>query len=135
MSFRKYKINTTWTPELAYVIGLITTDGNLTIDGRHISYTSKDFQLAQTFKDLLRIQNVIGKKQRGGSLIKKYFVVQFGDVNFYEFLTHIGLMPKKSKSLAALKIPNNYFRDFLRGCIDGDGSFCASYFAFITTTA
>ena len=41
---------------------------------------------------------------------------------FYEFLVDIGLGPKKSKTLSVLKIPNEYFGDFLRGCIDGDGS-------------
>ena len=31
-------------------------------------------------------------------------------------------MPNKSKKLTSLKIPLKYFSDFLRGCIDGDGS-------------
>lgn len=32
----------TWSPEIAYAVGLLTTDGSLSIDGRHIDFTSKD---------------------------------------------------------------------------------------------
>ena len=31
-------------------------------------------------------------------------------------------MPAKSKKIKNLKIPAEYFADFLRGCIDGDGN-------------
>ena len=31
-------------------------------------------------------------------------------------------MPAKSKILSSLNIPAIYFQDFLRGCIDGDGT-------------
>jgi hypothetical protein len=37
-------------------------------------------------------------------------------------LTDIGLMPAKSLRLGTLRVPDEWFRDFLRGCIDGDGS-------------
>lgn len=119
---RLSKIEITWKPDFAYAIGLITTDGNLSVDGRHINFTSKDIDLIEHFKDSLSLLNKIGKKARGGSKDKKYFVIQFGDVNFYEFLLSIGLKPAKSKTLTALAIPGDYFADFLRGCIDGDGS-------------
>lgn len=48
--------------------------------------------------------------------------MQFGDVKFYKFLEKIGLTRKKSLTLGALKIPEKYFADFLRGVIDGDGN-------------
>ena len=37
------------------------------------------------------------------------------------FLLSIGLIPRKSLTLGTLKIPDQYFVDFLRGLIDGDG--------------
>jgi len=123
---RLSKVDTTWSSELAYVVGIITTDGNLSPDGRHINITSKDEEMVQTVKKLLRLDNKIGKKARGYSTDKKYFVFQFGDINFYEFLLSIGLMPAKSKILKAVDIPSLFFRDFLRGCIDGDGSISIS---------
>jgi hypothetical protein len=122
MRLRLGKINCAWSSSLAYAVGLIATDGKLSSDGRHISYTTKDLQLAETYKRALNITNKIGRKSRGGELEKKYLVVQFGDVIFYEFLLAIGLTPHKSKTLGIIKVSARYFFDFLRGCIDGDGS-------------
>jgi hypothetical protein len=119
---RMGKVKIEWSPEFAYAIGLITTDGNLSKNGRSVNFTSKDEELATTFKTCLGISNKIGLKCRGGSKEKKYFFVQCGDRNFYDFLLSIGLMPAKSKILGELKIPKEYFADFFRGCIDGDGS-------------
>lgn len=116
----KVKIN--WNPNLAYAIGLIATDGNLSPDGRHINFTTKDEELAEIFIKTLRLKNRIGRKSRGISEEKKYYVVQFGDVNFYRFLLQIGLTPNKSKIIGKLNIPFSFFYDFLRGCMDGDGS-------------
>ena len=119
------RVSTEWSPELAYVVGLITTDGSLSIDGRHISFTSKDTQLIKTFKKCLGIQNKIGLKSSGFSG-KKCPHIQFGDVIFYKWLLNIGLTPNKSKTLGELKIPDWHFFDFLRGHFDGDGC-CYSY--------
>lgn len=116
------KVKIEWSPEFAYAIGLLTTDGNLSKDGRHLNMTSKDKELIVKFKNCLQLNNKIGRKARGGSKTKKYFVIQFGDKIFYNFLLSIGLKPAKSKTLNQLNIPDNYFTDFLRGCIDGDGS-------------
>lgn len=121
---RLSKVSTSWSSYLAYAVGLITADGNLSPDGRHINFTTKDIQLAQTFRDCLSLTNKIGVKARGGSKIKLYFVVQFGDKNFYNFLTSIGLTTAKSKTIEDLNIPDKFYADFLRGCIDGDGNIC-----------
>ncbi len=53
--------------------------------------------------------------------------LQFGSRTFYDFLLSIGLTPAKSKTLKALKIPDPYFADFLRGCLDGDGNIHVFY--------
>lgn len=116
------KINFIWSAELAYVVGLIASDGNLSPDGRHVNFTTKDFELAKIFKEYLKFKGKIGMKGRGGVKEYLYYVVQIGDVVFYKFLQSIGLTPKKSKTINKLKIHKNYFYDFLRGCLDGDGS-------------
>lgn len=41
--------------------------------------------------------------------------------NFTSFFLDIGLTPNKSKTIGELLIPDKYFGDFLRGCLDGDG--------------
>ena len=119
----KNKVKIEWSSDFAYAIGLITTDGNLSPDGRHINFTSKDLELIKFFKQCLGLDNKIGRKARGGQKEKKYNVIQFGDVNFYKFLLNIGLTPKKSKTLGVINIPDKYFFDFLRGHFDGDGTF------------
>lgn len=119
---RLSKVKIEWSPAFSYAIGLIATDGNLSKDGRHLNFTSKDEDLVLTFKTCLGLDNRVGRKTRGGSKVKKYFQVQFGDRNFYEFLIQTGLTPAKSKTLGVLSIPEAYFSDFLRGCIDGDGN-------------
>ncbi len=110
-----------WTPNLAYVIGLIATDGNLSKDGRHIDFTSKDIEQIQNLIKILDLKTKIGIKSSGTSN-RKYYRTQFGNVKFYKFLLYIGLTPAKSKTLGKLKIPDKYFADFLRGHLDGDGS-------------
>jgi hypothetical protein len=111
-----------WNPTLAYAIGLITTDGSLSSNGRTIDFTSKDRELVQTFKRCLNRKNKIGKKARANEKVKRYYRVQVGDIIFYRWLLSIGLMPNKSKRIKKLTIPDKYFADFLRGHLDGDGS-------------
>ena len=121
---RLSKIKIKWSSEFAYAMGLLATDGNLSKDERHIDFTSKDKELVSKFRECLGIDNKIGIKYRGRDDYqrKQYFRVQVGDINFYQFLLSIGLSPKKSKTLDSLDIPEEFSSDFLRGCIDGDGS-------------
>lgn len=109
-----------WSPELAYVVGLMATDGNLSKDGRHLALGSKDQELLETLRDCLSIENSISRTANGkGSY---YYRLQWGDRSFYNWLLSIGLVPAKSLRLGPLVIPDEYFADFVRGCLDGDGS-------------
>lgn len=119
------RISPTWTRELAYAVGLITTDGCLSKDGRHIDFTSKNKDLVETFRTCLGISNRIGMKISGYTGRKEYYRVQFGDVSFYNWLLELGLTPHKSRTLPALAIPDEFFFDFLRGSFDGDGTIYA----------
>lgn len=110
-----------WSPEIAYAVGLIATDGNLSPDGRHLMLISKGIQLLKTFKRCLGLKNKIGLRRSGYTGKKDCHHVQFGNVVLYKWLLNIGLMPNKTKRIGALKIPNRYFFDFLRGHLDGDG--------------
>lgn len=119
------KIKTTWSPEFAYAIGLITTDGNLSNDMRHISLSSKDKEQIENFLSCLELDNKITRNISGSG--NWSLRVQIGDIHFYKFLIKIGLTPAKTKTLGKIKIPKKYFFDFLRGHFDGDGTFY-SYF-------
>jgi len=118
----KGKVNIKWSPNFAYAIGLIATDGNLSPDRRHISFVSKDIEQINNFMGCLGLDVGIGKTISGynGNVSHR---VQFGDVLFYNFLETIGLHPNKSKTIGEVLVPDSYFFDFLRGCLDGDGTF------------
>lgn len=113
------KVKIEWSSDLAYAIGLLVTDGSLSSDGRHIDFTSKDRQQIVNFRRCLGINNKVGFK----SPSRDCFRVEFGDVLFYKFLLEIGLMPRKTMIITDVKIPDEYFFDFLRGHHDGDGTF------------
>lgn len=108
--------------DLWYTVGLITTDGSLSISGRHIVITSKDCDFLCSVRDALGLKVKIGRKNSGSNKEKIYGILQFGDVKFYKFLEQVGLTIRKSLTLGPLKIPDRYFIDFLRGVIDGDGN-------------
>ena len=116
------KVRIKWSPEFAYAIGLLATDGNLSSDGRHFDFTSNDREQLTNFMRCLGIKVKVGFK-RSGYTGKKSPRIQFGDVKLYRFLVGIGFMPRKSKVIAKIDIPKEYFFDFLRGHLDGDGTF------------
>ncbi len=120
----KRRISESWSPKLAYAIGLLATDGCLSPPGHLIDLTSKDREQLENFRKCLGVDFRITEKTSGG---RKYLRIQFKNVIFYTFLLSLGLTPAKSKTLGPLKIPARYFFDFLRGSFDGDG--CSySYF-------
>ena len=106
--------------EVAYAVGLMATDGNLAGDRRHLSFVSRDADLVETLRRCLRVTTEARaiRTPRGGTL----FRVQWGSRILYDWLLAVGLMPAKSRKLGALVVPEAYFADFFRGCVDGDGS-------------
>lgn len=114
----KGKVKIRWSPNFAYAIGLLVSDGCLSSSGRHIIFTSTDRDQLENYLTALGIKMHIGQVQNkhGGAMR-----VQFGDVLFYQFLISIGLMPNKSRVIGKIDIPDKYFFDFLRGSFDGDG--------------
>ena len=116
-----------WSTRLAYAVGLITSDGNLSRDQRHISFVSKNVELVQTFQKALGLHHKIQRRARGGERAKKYFYVDFSNKMLYAFLTAIGLTPAKSKTIRSVLVPEKFFADFLRGLFDGDGTFYSYY--------
>lgn len=106
--------------KLWYLVGLITSDGCLSPDGRHIDITAKNEIFLQELSQKFQFTCKIGKKNNGhGAFASR---IQFSSKSFYDFLIKIGLMPNKSKILSSLNVPSEYFSHFVRGVIDGDGS-------------
>lgn len=117
-----------WSADLSYAIGLIATDGCLSSNGRHLTLVSKDREQVENLKKCLQLDVKIGNHISGFNRPgERYYRIQWGDVQFYNFLLAIGLTPRKSTTIPALDIPDEYFFDFLRGSFDGDGSLYAYF--------
>ncbi len=105
---------------MAYVVGLMATDGCLISGKRVLNFKSEDEQLVQTFLRCLGRRNhyrtIVG---RTGNL---HYVTQFGDAALYVWLQGVGLMPRKSLILGALAVPDDVVLHCVRGLLDGDGS-------------
>ena len=54
-----------WNSNLAYAIGLITTDGCLSNDGRHLTLVSKDIEQLENIKKCLDLRVKIGVHRSG----------------------------------------------------------------------
>ena len=117
-----------WSAELAYGIGLMASDGCLLSDGRHLAFVSKDLEQVENVRKCFGVIAKIHQKRSGRKeKSPHYYHLQWGDKTLYTFFLSIGLTPRKSLTIGALKIPDKYFFDFLRGSCDGDGCFY-SYF-------
>ena len=91
------RVTIRWSTQFAYAIGLLTTDGNLSIDGRHLDFTSQDREQLENFKKCLGLSCKISfKKSSAGVHVSR---IQFGDVEFYKFLLRIGSTPRKPKTI------------------------------------
>ena len=83
-----------WSETMAYIVGLLATDGCLSSDRRHIILTSRDRELVETFLACLGrpIKYTVGRTRRG----KRAYYAQFSDVAFYDWLLARGLTPRKA---------------------------------------
>jgi hypothetical protein len=107
-----------WAHELAYAVGLIATDGCLYNDGRHVAFTSKDLDLIRTFLSCLgRLARIRTKRGLG-----RAFQVEFSDAPLHRWLRRIGIGPRKSLTLGALDVPDEFLLSVVRGLLDGDGT-------------
>jgi hypothetical protein len=99
----------------------MATDGWVSDDGRHLTMTSNDIELLNTFKRCLGLTAVVSWKPSGytGRLVSQ---VQFSDVVLNKWLVSIGITPRKTKTIGAVNVPDEFFPDYLRGEFDGDGS-------------
>jgi len=126
-----------WTKEMAWVLGLIYTDGNLD-PGRILDPKRKTtlaiprFSLFQKEKKILEkvaiLMNsntrIIYRKERVYKGIKAgaLYLFHVNNEKVYNDLLKLGLMPDKSRIIRFPDMPEEYVRHFIRGCWDGDGS-------------
>lgn len=103
-----------WSVDLAYAIGLITSDGYLVRHIQRVGFTNKEQSLIDWMSRWLPRSYIYSC--RGIPYVCSVWP------NFYQFLLGVGLTPKKSLTLGELAIPDAWFFHFYRGLHDGDGT-------------
>ena len=106
-----------WSPEMAYVFGLILTDGCVSDTGV-ISLCINDRELLEKVKKVLRSEHKItlSKHQKG------LYCFHFAREKLVADLAKLGILPRKSLTVKFPKVPRRCLVDFIRGVFDGDGS-------------
>ena len=109
-----------WSDEMAYVVGLTATDGCLITGRRAINFKSGDRQLVETYLRLLGRKNRVKSHptKKGGIA----YYTQFHDSALYRWFMSVGLTPRKSLTLGAISVPDEFLFPLARGLLDGDGS-------------
>jgi hypothetical protein len=116
-----YEFFETWTEESAYVVGFFAADGWVNKRGPEsirIGFSQKDADILYAIKDRLGT----GQVYVHGRGMHRYYVQS---VKAYERLCVIFEQDvcNKSHTLQWPNIPDEYVHHFIRGAVDGDGSF------------
>lgn len=126
-SLRKYNYDTTiFTNENAisyYLLGAYMTDGSIHINvaknAHSASLSSNDKDWLEDIKNIISPLKPIYKCPNSNgyslSLSNKYIV---------DWLVSKGCTKNKSLTLQFPNVPDEYLKDFIRGCFDGDGCLC-----------
>ncbi len=110
-----------WSDKMAYVLGLIITDGCIS-KGKGRSYSvsldMNDLSLLKKVRKIMKSTHKItpSKHQKG------LYMFHFAREKLTKDLFHLGIGPRKSKTVKFPDVPDKHLRHFIRGIFDGDGS-------------
>lgn len=126
-----------WSPAMAYVLGIVYTDGSLLpskkrVSSRKSTVLSDSLWIRQKEPELLKKILILmnsnaeiflrkRKKYKGRIQGETYYIYIY-NIKIYEDLLSLGLFPAKSRKVKFPEIPPKYVKHFIRGCWDGDGS-------------
>lgn len=103
--------------ESYYLLGAFMTDGTIRPNENNCILTSKDEDWLIAIKN--KICPDLELKHGNGTKTVKNFTITSKELK--QWFVSKNCTPNKSINLTLPKIPKKYFRDFLRGCFDGDG--------------
>ena len=106
-----------WTHKMAYVLGLIMTDGCVSKHGS-VSLCINDKDLLETVKTALGSNHPI----RHSKYQARLYTLVFAREKLIDDLNKLGVFSKKSHNIGFPDVPDVYLVDFIRGIFDGDGS-------------
>ena len=115
-----------WSEEMAYILGFIAADGNVTKrkdrkDSYIFNITNKEKAILFKIRDLICPNRKLGSKRSGYTGRKEHYYLQLSDKQICIDLIRLGIIPRKTYSFKLPLIPKKYFSDFVRGFFDGDG--------------
>lgn len=84
-----------------------------------MGFASKDRALVESFLNCFQLTNRIRERDRDGYIS---FETNTSKVALFEWARAIGIHPRKSKTMAALLVPDDPLSHAVRGLLDGDGS-------------
>ncbi len=125
LSSKRIIYNFKWSQDIAYFVGLMAADGNLyhkTSYMIRIELKDNDAYILNKIRDILDIGTVKITERKSYGKIQKSALFRVNNKSLYNKLLEIGLTPNKSLTLKWPKVPKKYYRDFVRGFFDGDGS-------------
>lgn len=111
------------SPEKAYWIGWLLTDGCIFRDGISLCLQSQDLPILELFQQDLRLENHIKPFQI------KYQRFMFWSKQMCQDLKQYGLVPNKTFTIKMPTLHKNLMPHLLRGCVDGDGWISNKYHA------
>ena len=119
-----------WSQPMAYLLGYIFTDGSLgqTSPGSdRVTIGSIDREHLEKLATILGAGIPIKKQKQSkkgfsGTEDRYIYLIQFTRPEMIKDLRRLGLTERKSLSMQFPDVPEEFLRDFIRGCWDGDGS-------------
>lgn len=111
-----------WGDDMAYVLGFLFADGNITKSkrgGHYVSLYAMDRDLLSAIKIAMKSDHMLAKRTaQSGSVYR----IQIGSKELVADLERLGLKEAKARRMEFPKVPSNYLPHFIRGFFDGDGN-------------
>lgn len=114
-------------PSKAYWLGLIMADGCVTNKDTKLSFCVADMEIPIKFKEFLKTSTPTGSRKVFDKRTNKTYMqysIQVHSVRLIDSLKTYSIDNNKSSSGVFPNIKECYFKDFIRGLFDGDGSIC-----------
>lgn len=118
---RKHKVNEDffkiWSDEMAWILGLILTDGCINKHTHTVSISQKNTDL------LIKIANYMDADYilLNPSSTRSVYTLAIHSKIIKSDLEKLGICPDKSLTVCFPAVPDKYLPSFIRGVIDGDG--------------
>ena len=113
---------TQWTSDMAYVLGFLFADGNITRTkrgGYYIAFHSADRALLASIRSKMGSAHKLSKRSARSGNVYRF---QIGSKKMYQDVCVLGLTPHKASRMKFPAVPPEFLKDFVRGYFDGDGN-------------